>query len=111
MGEGERAKKTQTLITGLKSNTDYQFRVTATNDLIKSVATTQDSWTVMSKAKMGARGGGAGAFAFLLAPIAATYVIMTGHMSGKKAIAVSVATAPISLMCSSYCNCGCSLGC
>ena len=31
-------KKTKILITGLKSETDYLFRVTATNDLIKSVA-------------------------------------------------------------------------
>ncbi len=28
-------KKTKILITGLKSGTKYQFRVTATNDLIK----------------------------------------------------------------------------
>ena len=31
-------KKTKILITGLKSEIDYLFRVTATNDLIKSVA-------------------------------------------------------------------------
>ena len=67
-------KKTKILITGLKSSgllsdTQYQFRVTATNDLIKSMATTQDSSTMESKAVTGAIGGGLGAIAFLLSPV------------------------------------------
>ncbi len=92
-------KKTKILITGLKSGTVYQFRVTATNDLIKSVATTQCSLTKESKAMMGAIGGGAGALAFALSPVLG-YVAMTeGGMSTRKIVAISVATAPISLIC------------
>ena len=93
-------KKTKILITGLKSGTEYQLRVTATNDLIKSVATTQDSCTRMSKAKVGAFGGGFGAVMFLLAPVAVSYVAMTYEdTSAGKFVAISVATAPISLIC------------
>ncbi len=92
-------KKTKILITGLKSNTDYQFRVTATNDLIKSVATTQNSWTYESKAKVGAIAGGKGAVVFALSPVIG-YESMTGrYMSVRKVVAISVAIAPLSLIC------------
>ncbi len=93
-------KKTKILITGLKSGTKYQFRVTATNDLIKSVTITQDSQTLWSKAKMGAIAGGAGAIGLSLMPVAlAIHVMSDKKMSIKMAVAISVATAPISLIC------------
>ncbi len=93
-------KKTKILITGLKSDTDYQFRITATNDLIKSVAATHDSWTMESKAKMGALAGGVGAITLSLMPVAAAIANVTAEdMSGGKIVAISVATLPISLIC------------
>ena len=46
-------KKTKILITGLKSDTWYQFRVTATSDLIRSMAATQDPGTLLSEAIYG----------------------------------------------------------
>ena len=93
-------KETKILVTGLKSETDYQFRVTATNDLIKSQATTQDSSTMESKAVTGAIGGGLGAIAFLLSPVVTSYEAMTGEvMSMKKEVAISVAMAPIGIIC------------
>ena len=59
-------KKTKILITGLKSGTEYQFRVTATNYLIKSVAIMQDSQTQVSKAAAGALGCTLGGLVALL---------------------------------------------
>ena len=49
-------KKTKILITGLKSDTYYQFTVTATNDLIKSLDTWESSLTKISKAYPGLTG-------------------------------------------------------
>ncbi len=93
-------KKTKILITGLKSDTDYQFRITATNDLIKSVAATHDSCTMESKAKMGALAGGVGAITLSMMPVAAAIANVTAEdMSGGKIVAISVATLPISLIC------------
>ena len=59
-------KKTQILITGLKSDTKYQFKVTATNELIKSMAIMQDSQTQMLKATAGALGGLLGGLSALI---------------------------------------------
>ena len=47
-------KRTKTLITGLKSNTSYEFRVIASNDLIKSIEATKVSLTKKSKAALAA---------------------------------------------------------
>ena len=92
-------KKTKILITGLKSGTEYQFRVTATNDLIKSVATTQHSDKVASKAKLVALCGVLGAVVFALSPVLGYQFMTEGDMSTRKIVAISVATAPISLIC------------
>ena len=70
-------KKTKILITRLKSETHYQFRVTATNDLIKNVATTQKSHARRSKVMMGAVGGGLGVVA---SPVA--FHLNITHMQG-----------------------------
>ncbi len=59
-------KKTKILITGLKFNTQYQFQIAATNDLIKSMVNTQDSHTHWSKALVGA---GSGIAACLTSPL------------------------------------------
>ena len=92
-------KKTKILITGLKSGTEYQFRVTATNDLIKSVATTQHSDKVVSKAELVALCGVLGAVVFALSPVLGYQFMTEGDMSTRKIVAISVATAPISLIC------------
>ena len=47
-------KRTKTLITGLKSNTSYEFRVIASNDLIKSIEATEHSLTSKTKAALAA---------------------------------------------------------
>ena len=47
-------KRTKTLITGLKSNTSYEFRVIASNDLIKSMEATNKSLTSKTKAALAA---------------------------------------------------------
>ena len=47
-------KRTRTLITGLKSNTSYEFRVIASNDLIKSIEATKHSLTSKTKAAIAA---------------------------------------------------------
>ena len=45
-------KKTRVLVTGLKSDTHYQFQVIAFNDLIKSVETTEELITSKSKSEV-----------------------------------------------------------
>ena len=47
--EVKRTKKTKALIVGLKSHTDYEFRVLATNSLMMSLATSESCDTVWSK--------------------------------------------------------------
>ena len=47
-------KRTKTLITGLKSESRYEFRVIASNDLIKSIEATKRSFTSKSKATIAA---------------------------------------------------------
>ena len=49
-------KHTKTLITGLKSNTGYEFRVIASNDVIQSIEATGDSLTSKSKVALVAKG-------------------------------------------------------
>ena len=92
-------KKTKILITGLKPNTDYQFQVTATNDLLRSMATTRGLMTQESKAKIGATGGMAGSAFSLLLVGGAVEKMGDGKLSAGKKLALSVVTLPISLMC------------
>ena len=45
-------KRTKTLISGLKSNTSYEFRVIASNDLIKSIEAKNHLFTSKTKATL-----------------------------------------------------------
>ena len=96
-------KKTKILITGLKSNTRYEFRVIATNDLVKSMARRHNSCTMESKAKMGAYGGGIGTALFLLNPVAFARINSGGSAdedsSIKDIVTTLVSSSPISLFC------------
>ena len=93
-------RKTKILITGLKSDTQYQFRVTATNDLIKSVATTEGSCTNESKAKIGVTCGCDRAIFFLLAPVSMLLAIKTDRdIDAETFAAITTFTLPISLIC------------
>ena len=49
-------KRTKTLITGLNSDMNYEFRIIASNDLIKSIEATKISLTKKSKADLVAEG-------------------------------------------------------
>ena len=92
-------KKTKTIIAGLKSNTHYQFQVTATNDLTKSEPTTQSLCTQQSKAFVGATGGVVGT---VFSP-----VLLWGFFGSdeycKEGVAKSAATSmafiPVSFLC------------
>ena len=87
--------------------------MTATNDLVKSLATTQDSWAMESKAKVGALYGGIGAGVLTLFPVAIAIANMRDkELSTGKGVALEVATSPFQpCLCSSRCSCGCSLVC
>ena len=103
-------KKTKILITGLNSNTEYQFQVTATNDLIKSMATTQQSETKWSKAgTLGLAGVVGGVVGSLSLPTAVALAIDKKGVedySDKLPVAtmvivglLNIPTLPISIVC------------
>ena len=99
----ERVRETQntkTLIVGLKSNIHYQFQVTATNVLTKSIATTQSSFTQQSKAFVGATGGVVGA---VFSPVLVWAFFSDSEWSEKTGIAKSAAQSlafiPAGLIC------------
>ena len=83
-------KRTKTLITGLKSNTSYEFQVIASNDLIKSVEAAKDSLTKKSKVAIVAKGISSLANAkfamnsFKVAKSLTFVVYMANHYSDKR---------------------------
>ena len=81
-------KKTKTLITGLKSDTDYEFVVTATNDLVKSVEKKTDAETKSSLTKGALMGAAAsiGVVAFLFE------AVQGGTMSYGQTLATLIAS-------------------
>ena len=87
-------KKTKILITGLKSNTQYQFNVAATNDLIKSVATKQYSCTMDSRAEKGIAGSIEGSMASLF-PITFWNDDKTTHI----VLTLATLACPLSIVC------------
>ena len=74
-------KRTKTLITGLKSNTSYEFRVIASNDLIKSIEATKNSVTKKSQAALVAEGIAIKAVAKSSIRIASTLPAVAGYVS------------------------------
>ena len=93
-------RKTRMLITGLKSDTGYRFKVTATNDLIKSIEET--SWntqTKSSKVVEGTSGGLVGAFTSSMMVVCLIEAVRGKEMSKSSAMVVSAATIPVSIVC------------
>ena len=96
MGESEGNKEDQT---PHHSDKKYHLSVTATNDLIKSVATTEGSCTKESKAKIGVTEGGIGAMLFLLSLASMLLAINTDRdISADILAAITLFTLPISLI-------------
>ena len=92
--EHEKRSKGQKFIVGLKSHTDYEFRVLATNSLMMSLATSESCDTEWSKA---ATGGMVVGGSILLSPVAVGIMLddIISDPSTIKTIAIYSATIPL----------------
>ena len=90
-------KKTKAMIRGLKTHRKYEFNVTATNSLIKSLATSEKCTTEFSKAVTASIGGVLG---IGVVPFVVMLLLDNSEKSKLSAASVgaAVATAPLALL-------------
>lgn len=100
--EVKRTKRTKALVTGLKSRKKYEFKVTATNLVIISLANVEESETEWSKTALGAGMACVGAIGLPIMSVGLGTVNVISklnqNVSTTAAIGITAATAPISLL-------------
>ena len=101
--EAKRTKQTKALVTGLKSKKKYEFKVTATNSVMRSLENVKETKTELSKADISVLLSVVGAAMPLMSVGLKVHAILEKKILGSELgtaakVGIYAATAPLSLL-------------
>ena len=101
--EAKRTKQTKALVTGLKSKKKYEFKVTATNSVMRSLENVKETKTELSKADIAVLLSVVGAAMPLMSVGLKVHAILEKKILGSELgtaakVGIYAATAPLSLL-------------